>query len=266
MRPIFLLLFFINVHLNLFSQTKIDSYITSLKNIINFDTPGYQDIVNDFLTNRRPYSLNEFARGYFSIRPYDIFIKVYEKNSNEEYYTRCTSMDLQDGFIYFNPNFIINLINIPSANRFRIIKRDTEYFLQFQYMDMIIPKYVDDSVELNIVDEFEIMFYKPIGRIVKNIDNIFFQFESIEEVQGGFEYDVLDLSNIDLKKEIMNLHNHIDNLESAEIKNKYIEKINFALYLINNNLNNVLYSPPLIKSIISQFYNIEILNEIQNYK
>jgi hypothetical protein len=237
---------------------------------MNFDTPGYQEVVDNNLSYHEPFWISEQIRDYIAIRPYNAFIKVFEKNTREVYYTRCTLFNqnkLKEGFVCFTQNYIVNNIPALKSNRFRIVKKNNQYFLQLLYVDMNIPQFIYpygelEGEKLEIVSEFQMKFYRPIGKVCKNIDNIFFQFESVVETSGYFEYDIFDLSNIDIKYELLNVRNHINNVESNEIKNKYMEKLDIIDDLITNDLLNILYSPYILKSIMVQFYNMEIIENL----
>jgi hypothetical protein len=244
----------------MFSQDQTANFFLIVRNIINYATPGYQDITQEKqLTYHEPLSISDYVQNYFSIRPYDVFIKCYDKNTNEVYYTRNTFIWMDNGYVYLSNNFVLNKKNYPRVNKYRLISKNHNNYIQLQYKDMTIPEYIDDSTELEVIDEILLKFYKPIGNIIQNIDNIFFQFDSVDEISGYVERNTLDLSNIDLISEIRNLRSIVETIGQNEIREKYLNKIKYLEGYMNTNFRYLLYSPHIVIAIISQFYNMEIL-------
>jgi len=249
----------------LFPQDRTSEFLIIIRDIINYTTPGYQDITeNGQFTYRLPFSILEYNQGYFAIQPNDVFIKCYNKNTNEIYYTRNTSLRIIEGHLYLSNNFVLNNINFPKANRYKLIDRDNRYYIQLQYRDMIIPQYIDDLTELETIHEFELKFYRPTGNIIQNINNLYFKFESTEEVTGYVERDILYLSNIDIMSEIQKLCIIVNSIEQNEIREKYLKKVNYLKSFFDKNFHYSLYFPHIVISTISQFYDVEIIESLRD--
>jgi hypothetical protein len=263
MKYIFFILVYFFTVFNISSQERIDSFLKSIRNILNYNISGYQDMIDDNkFSYREPLSIDIPYSGLFAIRPYNVFIKCYEKNTNEIYYTRTSSMflNIHEGYIsIFNHNYFLNTVAIPAANSFKIIKKNHDYYVQLTYKNnQKVPQYGTNLAE-KVLNEFKISFYRPNGKIIKNVNNMFFQFETVEEEQGFIKYDILELSNIDLIAEIRNLYAHIETINSNELETKYIEKLDFLLDFINKE-SNYLYGSDIIKLVISQFFDDELLD------
>jgi len=259
----FSILLIFSLSIKLLAQEHIDSYFLSIKNIMNYNTHGYQVVTKEgILTYREALSINDYARWYFAIRPYDVFIKCYEKNTKEVYYTRNTDTWLaKDGYIHINHQFVLNELPAPLANTFIPREKNSANYIIMQYrpQPIILDK---DDLGYEVIHEFKLYFYKQVGNITKNIDNIFFQFDSVDRTGGHLEYNTMDLSNADLSFEISNLRLFVGSIESNEIREKYIEKLNSVDAFLNSDPYHFIYRPQIIKSIISQFYSMEIIKNI----
>lgn len=263
MKNILIVLLFISF-CDLYSQENIENYLLTLRNILNYDTPGYQDItLENTLTHKIPFSINSFPRSGSAIRPYDVFIECYDKNTNEKYYTRSLFLYLNDGYIHFNQDFILVTTAFPEANSVILsTMNDTPDAFFYVHLLQILFSIGQEHNE-KIISNFALSFYKPTGQIIKNIDNVFFQFETVEETQGYFLHGIIDLSNIDLRAEIINLYSYVNTIDLEMERIKYIEKLDFLLNILDNNLNILTDMPHLLRVIITQFFSMEIINNLR---
>ncbi|MDR2924042.1 MAG: hypothetical protein LBU85_11970 [Treponema sp.] len=274
MKKVFILLVFASL-CNLYSQEHIENYLLCLRNILNYDTPGYQEItLGNALTYRVPLSIDPFPRSGDSIRPYDVFIKCYNKNTKEEYYTRSSFIYINDGYLYFNQDFILVNTAFPEANNYLLTTmNDTSnvsfyvylmkiLFLKEQGYEETIGQYKEE-----IIGELKLSFYRPKGKITANVNNVFFQFEAVEETEGCFLHGRFDLSNIDLRAEIMKLYSYINTIELESVRNKYTKKLDSLINILDDDLDNdldvIIDMPHIIRMTITQFYSMEVINNLR---
>jgi hypothetical protein len=251
---------------NLYSQEHIENYLLTLRNILNFDTYGYQDIIwGNTLTHRTPFSINSFPRSGDAIRPYDVFIKCYDKNTNEEYYTRSLFIYVNDGYLHFNQDFILVTTAFPKANNFSLSTMNDTSNVSFLVQLVKILFSIGREYKEELIGEFMLPFYKPIGKITANIDNVFFQFEAVEETQGYFLHGTVDLSNIDLRAEVIRLYSYINTIELEWVRIKYTKKLDFLINILDNNFNALIDMPHIIRMTITQFYSMEVINNLRRF-
>ena len=236
-----------------------------MRNILNFDTHGYQDITRgNILTHRIPFSIKSFPMSGEAIRPYDVFIKCYDKNTNEEYYTRSLFFKINDGYLHFNQDFILATIVFSEANNFSLSTMNDTSNASFCVQLLKIVFSIGQEYKEELIGEFMLPFYRPTGKITANIDNVFFQFEAVEETQGYFLHGMFDLSNIDLRAEIMNLYSHINTIEVEWVRIKYTEKLDSLINILDSDLNVLIDMPHIIRMTITQFFSTEVINNLRH--
>jgi hypothetical protein len=272
-KKFFVLLFFIFASVNCIADG-LDYFYKSLTNIFYYDVIGYLEISDGKISDRPPLIIS--ASGYNYIYPYNSFIKIFDKYTGDEYYTRnlndvtgyftriLLDTDAQGNYISDDWIFIpgpderlsISMKDYSNANRIYIEPRGSDYYFVIArfppdgfHPHMIGNEYDDNcDDEVVIIDEFKINFYKPTGRIHKSSNGIYFTFDKAEETQGDIFFDFVNLSNIDILSDINTVKTFIENndIDFLNLKNSreyYLEMLNEAYRRVENNNVISLFSP-----------------------
>lgn len=235
------------------------SFYNALNNIRCYDVMGFLETEdNNLLLENKPLIVP--ATGYVYLYPYDSFVKVYNKFTGEEYYTR-------DLFFVTAPDeeFTVCTENYSDVNFIFLEEKDNRFFFVFAYVPFsyLIPNIngtvgnVIPADEIIIINNIEVIFYRPIGRIIETIGNVYFKFENIEEISGVVVFDYANLSNVNILKQldIVKLYiqkNDIGFLNSFYSKDYYLNKIYEAYNAIKINGVNSIIDPYNIKYILKE--------------
>ena len=215
MKIILIILCLFIVSLPLAASDKL-SFFKSIRSIVIYDAVGHMETINGELTGRPPLILPEAGSMY--IYPYDVFIRIFDRFTGNEYFTR-NLLQLHGHFSWNdyasnNMRFVpgiddrlsISLNDYSKANFIFIEQRQNDFYFIVAYRQcscegLFFSCDIIDFEYLLIIDEVRIDFYRPVGRI-ETLSNIFFNFEEAEQRQGTIVFDYVNLSNIDIIKHL----------------------------------------------------------------
>lgn len=272
MKYFFVILLFI---INIFSCTQKNdnkaAYFCALNNLKNYSTTGYLEVIDNKIVFREPLTIGFEA--FFVIRPFDVFIKVYNVETKEEYYTRNFLYRYYNNYMYvgYEPLFVLNLNMVDEINDIRIENRNDRCYMELYQSDTFdieldekfnecsgVTRPIIKNKNGNKKLEFEIKFYRPKGKIISNVNNIFFQFESVEETKGNLIWGKYDLSNIDVLEQIQIMKDFFTSSEKrfSDYENDYY------ITLLDNAEYNIIKSKDEELFLYTDPFNIKPIFEL----
>lgn len=238
---------------NSFAYDEKESFFNSITAIFLYDAIGHLETVNGEFTDRPPLIVPEPGSMY--IYPFDLFVRIFDRHTGKVYFTRDLvrlhghfrsdelTMDIK--FVPgIDDNLSIFMNNSSEANLIYIDQRENDFYFILAYSPCNCEFFhLSCDIDFNaliIIDEVQINFYRPIGRITESITNIFFVFEEVEKSSGTIIFDYVNLSNLDILKHLHVIQafietNDVDFLNLPNNGEYYLELINEASFRVKNN-------------------------------
>lgn len=210
---------------SLFARAKKNDALRSLDHLSHFLDSGYTVVDESGEIDKHPYSkVRMELLGTYAIRNHSVFMKVVDYDSGETYFTKNMSFSVVNGFIENDGGLKIKRIEHPCNMIFLCMKNSNgidRWYVDLVYDDFI---YSDDFIvyEYNFpapFESFEIEFYECSGNILKNRENMYFQFSKTHRVYNDIlELDTFSFSNVDAKKEIQVVSEYAKTLHAKQRK------------------------------------------------
>lgn len=210
---------------SLFARAKKNDALRSLDHLSHFLDSGYTVVDESGGIDKHPYSkVRMELLGTYAIRNHSVFMKVVDYDSGETYFTKNMSFSVVNGFIENTGGLKIKKIEHPCNMIFLYMKNSNgidRWYVNLVYDDFI---YSDDFVVYEYsfpapFESFEIEFYECSGNILKNRENMYFQFSKTHRVYNDIlELDTFSFSNVDVQKEIQVVSEYAKTLHAKRRK------------------------------------------------
>lgn len=210
---------------SLFARAKKNDVLRSLDHLSHFLDSGYTVVDESGGIDKHPYSkVRMELLGTYAIRNHSVFMKVVDYDSGETYFTKNMSFSVVNGFIENTGGLKIKKIEHPCNMIFLYMKNSNgidRWYVDLVYDDFI---YSDGFVVYEYsfpapFESFEIEFYECSGNILKNRENMYFQFSKTHRVYNDIlELDTFSFSNVDVQKEIQVVSEYAKTLHAKRRK------------------------------------------------
>lgn len=210
---------------SMFARAKKNDALRSLDHLSHFLDSGYTVVDESGGIDKHPYSkVRMELLGTYAIRNHSVFMKVVDYDSGETYFTKNMSFSVVNGFIENTGGLKIKKIEHPCNMVFLYMKNSNgidRWYVDLVYDDFI---YSDGFVAYNYTlpapfESFEIEFYECSGNILKNRENMYFQFSKTHRVYNDIlELDTFSFSNVDVQKEIQVVSEYAKTLHAKRRK------------------------------------------------
>lgn len=191
----------------------------------NAATRGYTMLDSKGFQSPFPYYKDHFSffRNYCTVTTHDVFFKVREAQTGDIYFTKCPDIMLYKNRLCLENDFIISEVSEntngfdfyvdENADSVKIYIDAIEYEKSENFEETNVPPKIEDMLNRKeiLTGRYELEFYKCGGKATKNIDNMFFQFETAQKIS---------LSSADIDRKWQNMSN-VDILFECRIISNY---------------------------------------------
>lgn len=209
----------------LFARAKKNDALRSLDHLSHFLDSGYTVVDESGEIDKHPYlKVRMELLGTYSIRNHSVFMKVVDYDSGETYFTKNMSFSVVNGFIENDGGLKIKKIEHPCNMVFLYMKNSNgtdRWYVDLVYDDFIYSDgFVAHDYSLPApFESFEIEFYECDGNILRNMENMYFQFSETHRVYNDIlDLDTFSFSNVDVQKEIQVVSEYAKTLHAKRRK------------------------------------------------